>query len=178
VDNEIRSEAKLGRRELLRAAGLTLAVAGAAAGVPLTEKDKLARIASNSYPMRSLFKTRSGARVNPETEALRKKYGEITLLDFPQFTKDTFPGVHHMDVWSSLFGDFSDSTMFVQNEFDPASASGRKWLDQFAAKIATTGVKCHHVSNNAPRDICELDAARRKQGIAVAKVWLEAGGRG
>jgi sugar phosphate isomerase/epimerase len=177
VDNGIRSETRLGRRDLLRAAGVALAAAGAAAAVPLTEKDKLARIASNSYPMRSLFKTRSSARVNPESEALKKKYGEITMLDFPQFTKDTFPGVHHMDVWSSLFGDFTDSTMFAQNEFDPASASGRKWLDQFASKLAATGVKCHHVSNNAPRDICELDAERRKQGIAVARVWLEAGGR-
>lgn len=101
----------------------------------------MARIASNSYPMRSLFKTRNSARVNPETEAMKKKYGEITMLDFPQFTKDTFPDVHHMDVWSSLFGDFSDGTMFAQNEFNPASASGRKWLDQFASKIATTGVK-------------------------------------
>lgn len=72
---------------------------------------------------------------------------------------------------------YGEITMFVRNEFDPASASGRKWLDQFAAKIATTGVKCHHVSNNALRDICELDAERRKQGLAVAGVWLQACGR-
>jgi sugar phosphate isomerase/epimerase len=39
--------------------------------------------------------------------------------------------------------------------------------------IASTGVKCHHVSNNAPRDICELDEGRRKAGIDVAKKWLD-----
>ena len=38
---------------------------------------------------------------------LKKKYGEITMLDFAKFTKDTFPGLTHMDLWSSLFGDFS-----------------------------------------------------------------------
>ena len=26
------------------------------------------------------------------------------MLDFPQFTKDTFPGVSHMDLFSGLFG--------------------------------------------------------------------------
>jgi sugar phosphate isomerase/epimerase len=39
--------------------------------------------------------------------------------------------------------------------------------------MVTTGVKCHHVSNNAPRDLCELDGERRKAGIAVAKTWLD-----
>ena len=31
------------------------------------------------------------------TAQMKEKYGEITMLDFPQFTKDTFPGVTHMD---------------------------------------------------------------------------------
>ncbi len=139
----------------------------------LSEKEKLARIASNTYPMRSLFKSRS-TRANPEVEARKKKYGEITMLDFPQFTRDTFPGVRQMDLWSSLFGDVTDSSMFTGGEFDPASASGKKWLDQFAGKIAATGVKCHHVSNNAPRNISDLDADLRRKGIAVAKTWLDA----
>ena len=64
--------------------------------------------------------------------AMKKKYGEITLLDFPQFTKDRFPGVTHMDVWSSLFGDVNDDSMYVETsatldgtartfrEFDPS----------------------------------------------------------
>lgn len=163
------------RRGFLKAAGVVLTAAGRAVAVPLTEKDKLARIASNTYPVRSLFKIRgAGSRTSPEVDAMKKKYGEITLLDFPQFTKDTFPGVHDMDVWSSLFGDAADDSMFVNREFDPSSASGKKWLDQLAGKIAATGVRCHHVSNNAPRDICELDPERRKAGIAVAKVWLDA----
>jgi sugar phosphate isomerase/epimerase len=51
--------------------------------------------------------------------------------------------------------------------------SGQRWLDELAARIAKTGVRCHHVSNNAPRNICDPDAELRKQGIAVAKVWLD-----
>jgi sugar phosphate isomerase/epimerase len=168
-------------------AGVTAALASAAAGArPLTEPEKLARIASNTWPVRSLFKTRGGrAPSNPQVVAMRKKYGELTMLDFPQFTKDVFPGVAHMDLWSSLFGDVTDESMFAKSsftagqstrtffEFDPSTPSGKKWLDQLAARIATTGVKCHHVSNNAPRDICDLDAEKRKAGIAVAKKWLD-----
>jgi sugar phosphate isomerase/epimerase len=155
------------------AAGAVLSGSDSAAASPAAEKDKLARIASNTYPMRSLFKSR-GSRVSAEVEALKKKYGEITMFDFPQFTRDTFPGVRQMDLWSSLFGDVSDNTMFVNGEFDPTTPSGKKWLDQLAGKIATTGVKCHHVSNNAPRSICDLDGELRKKGIEVAKIWLDA----
>ena len=36
------------------------------------------------------------------------------MLDFPQFTKDTFPGVTHMDLFSGLFGDVTDDSMFTQ----------------------------------------------------------------
>ena len=43
---------------------------------------------------------------------MKEKYGEITMLDFPQFTKDTFPGVTHMDIFSGLFGDVTDDSMF------------------------------------------------------------------
>ena len=39
---------------------------------------------------------------------MKEKYGEITMLDFPQFTKDTFPGVTRMDLFSGLFGDVTD----------------------------------------------------------------------
>lgn len=172
--------ARADRRAFFKEAAAGLAVVGTVmagdnglAASPLSEKAKLARIASNSYPMRSLFKSRS-TRTNPEIEALKKKYGEITMLDFPQFTRDTFPGVARMDLWSSLFGDFADSSMFTGSEFDPTSAPGKKWLDLLAGKIAATGVRCHHVSNNAPRNICDLDADLRKKGIEVAKVWLDA----
>ena len=116
---------------------------------------------------------------------MKRKYGEITMLDFPQFTKDTFPGVTHMDLFSGLFGDVGDNSMYVEvplsvgaatrvtHEFDPSSASGRKWLEKIAAKMSATGTKCQHISNNAPRDICELDAEKRKAGVAVAKKWLD-----
>lgn len=176
------------RRDLLKAAAsgaAALALAPAAAAA-LTEKEKLARIASNTWPLRQLFKTRASARrPNPNAEAMKKKYGEITMLDFPQFTKDTFPGVHHMDLFSGLFGEFTDDSMYSEYsvtfgenrrtmyEFDPASASGRKWLDTMASKMAATGVKCHHISNNAPRDISDLDAEKRKAGVAIAKKWLD-----
>lgn len=179
------------RREFFKATGLGLAAASTSmagahsASRALTEKEKLARIASNTWPLRSLFKGRAGQRVNPNAEAMKKKYGEITMLDMAQFTRDTFPGLTHMDLWSSLFGDFGDESMYAQQqmtfngntrtvyEFDPSSASGKKWLEKLANKNASLGVKCHHVSNNAPRDICDLDPEKRKAGIAVAKKWLE-----
>ncbi len=44
---------------------------------------------------------------------MKSKYGEITMLDFPEFTKKTFPGVTRMDIWSSLFGDADDDSQYV-----------------------------------------------------------------
>jgi sugar phosphate isomerase/epimerase len=58
-------------------------------------------------------------------------------------------------------------------EFDPSSASGRKWLEKMAAKQAATGTKCHHISNNAPRDLSDPDPEKRKAGVEVAKKWLD-----
>ena len=107
------------------------------------------------------------------------------MLDFPRFTKETFPGVTHMDLFSGLFGDVTDDSMYVSvpltvgaatrvtQEFDPSSASGKRWLDTMANQMAKTGTTCQHISNNAPRDICEPDEARRKTGIEVAKKWLD-----
>src|ERR1051325_5934049 len=167
------------------AAGLALTPAQIAAGKPLTEKEKMARIASNTWPIRYIFKSRTGFGRNPKAEEMKKKYGEITMIDFPQFTKDTFPGVTHMDLFSGLFGEVADDSMYVQvpvyvgaatrvtQEFDPSSASGKRWLDKLAAKMSGTGTSCQHISNNAPRDICELDAEKRKTGISVAKKWLD-----
>lgn len=176
------------RRDFFKTAGLTglaLAPQGAVAR-PLSEKEKLARIASNTWPIRSIFKTRGGGGGrNPRAEEMKKKYGEITMLDFPEFTKETFPGVTHMDLFSGLFGDITDDSMYTDirvqmdtgtrnvREFDPSSASGRRWLEKLAAKMAATGTKCQHISNNAPRDICEPDPERRKAGVAVAKKWLD-----
>ena len=183
------------RRQFLKGAGAVLggsllagANAAAAGPRPLTDEEKLGRLASNTYPLRPLFKRRGGQGpgMQPQSQAqsdaadraaaMKKKYGEITLLDFPQFTKDRFPGVRHMDLWSSLFGDVDDDSMFTETsasaggnarsirEFDPSSASGKKWLDRLADKIAAAGVRCHHVSNNAPRNISDLDPGPGARG--------------
>jgi sugar phosphate isomerase/epimerase len=187
------------RRAFLQQAGVVIAggllaspaSADAAVGdvvqsTPAAKKARLGQLAANSYPIRPLFKRRPGGRENPAADEMKKKYGELTLLDFPQFTKDTFPGVTKMDVWSSLFGDVADDSMYMQStvtrdgrstpvtEFDPSAASSKKWLDQLAAKGAAAGVAFHHVSNNAPRNIADLDEAARRTGIDTAKKWLDA----
>lgn len=180
------------RRGFLKTAGATAGAAGlalntgdVAQAAPLTEKQKLARIASNTWPIRYIFKSRTGFGRNPKYEAAKAKYGEITMLDFPQFTKDTFPGVTHMDLFSGLFGDAADDSMWVSvplmvgaatrvtQEFDPSSTAGKAWLDKMANKMKATGTTCQHISNNAPRDICDPDELKRKTGIAVAKKWLD-----
>ncbi|HSM78205.1 MAG TPA: TIM barrel protein [Bryobacteraceae bacterium] len=160
-------------------------ISHAGAGRPLNEKEKLDRLASNSWPIRSLFKSRTQWVDEKESAAMKKKYGEITMLDFSDFTKRTFPGVHRMDIFSGLFGEMSDDSMYVETtvnyggenhkvfEFDPSSAAGKKWLEKMANKQVTTGTKCHHISNNAPRDICDLDEGKRRAGIEVAKKWLD-----
>ncbi len=205
----------LDRRDFFKTAGAGLT----AAGLMLTpreqliaqeraEKDRLARIASNSYPIRYIFKSRPGGgrgagagaagrggagqpgaaagappapAPNPargpvnagvSSEEMKKKYGEITMLDFPQWTKDTFPGVTHMDIFSGLFGDVTDDSMFAGRTFDPSTLSGKKWLDQLAAKLVTTGTKVQHISNNAPNDLAGPDEALRKAGVEVGKKWL------
>jgi sugar phosphate isomerase/epimerase len=188
----------LDRRGFFKTAGATslLAAAGTASAAPFSEREKLNRIASNTWPIRHIFKgwpnvrpnrdgSQSPALVNsPLSVNMKKKYGEITMLDFPQFTKDRFPGVTHMDLFSGLFGDTGDDSMYVEQtgmfdgrqrssrEFDPAGAAGRKWLDRMAAKMMATGTTCQHISNNAPLDLCELDAAQRKAGVEVAKKWI------
>ncbi len=179
---------------MLPAAGAVAAPAAAAGGDArrLTDAEKVTRIASNTYPLRSLFKRRpssgqgmGGGAQAAAADAMKKKYGEITMLDMPQFTVDHFAGVRKMDLWSSLFGDVTDDSMFHKTtwnrdgrsgtsyEFDPRSASGRKWLDQLNARMAKLDVSCHHVSNNAPRNISDLDAQLRRQGIETAKAWLD-----
>lgn len=154
---------------------------------PLTEQEKVARIASNSWPIRYIFKARGVILApKPEVEQMKKKYGEITMLDFPDFTKKTFPGVRNMDLFSGLFGDVDDDGQYVKSsivgsngtvhevtEFDPSSTAGKHWLEKMANKQVVTGTRCHHISNNAPRNICDLDAEKRKQGVEVAKKWLD-----
>ncbi len=199
----------LDRRHFLRGAGGSLA-AGALLGVtgaqqraeaqeakpesivhgsafrPMTESEKVARIAANSYPIRWIFKNHDNVGSKDTVAKMKAKYGEITLLDFPAFTKKTFPGVTKMDIWSSLFGDMDDASQYEKmtitgydgkprtiTEFDPATPSAKKWLEKMANVQAKEGVYCHHISNNAPRDICDLDDTKRKAGVAVAKKWLD-----
>jgi sugar phosphate isomerase/epimerase len=159
------------------AAGLALTTDAVTGATPQqwSEKDKLARIASCSYPIRSIFKTRAtGGGGNPASAALKQKYGEITMLDFPTFTKETFPGVTRMDLFSGLFGDVTDDSMFAGRVFDPSTPSGRKWLDQLAAKMSAAGVACQHISNNAPTNLAGPNEEERKAGVEIAKKWLDA----
>ena len=65
-----------------------------------TRAEKLKSIASNSYAVNQLFIRRTTAQraERPETTQLKQKYRELTLLDFPQFSVDTYPGVPAMDL--------------------------------------------------------------------------------
>lgn len=186
----------IGRRSFLKATGAgMIGVAGLGIiscatdskekkALVRTREERLKQMASNSYAVNALFKRRASSRAErPETVELKKKYGEITLLDFPQFTIDTYPGVPAMDLWSSLFGDVTDDSMFTRTErngqvrlgdFDPGAASSKSYLDKLAGKIVSTGIKAVHISNNAPRNIADLDEELRREGIRVAKLWLDA----
>jgi sugar phosphate isomerase/epimerase len=240
----------LNRRDFFKTAGAGVTAAAvmmtpreAAQAQAAAQKAALDRIASNSYPIRVLFKQRGGpggrgggapapsgdsagraagqgpqagggrggagaadapdlagnpnaarplaiadaaakARAGlPNAQQMKEKYGEITMLDFPQFTKDTFPGVTRMDIFSSLFGDVTDDSMFFPGPngrpggFDPLSPSGRKWLDQLANILVKTGTKVQHISNNAPNNLAAYGSPeedeKRKAGVAMAKRWLE-----
>lgn len=168
---------------LTTAAGAVLSASNKAYARPIDERIK--QIASNSYAVNRLFKRRSRrsstrpmsdaqkARMQ-ELEQFKQKYGEITMLDFPQWTKDTYPGVTKMDLWDPLFGDIDDESQFSNRGFDPSLPSSKRYLDKLADKIVTTGVMAKHISNNAPRSICEEDEEARKEGIRVAKIWLDA----
>jgi len=206
---------RLDRRAFFKTTGAATAAVAMTRPEPaiaqgLSEKGRLERIAGCTWPIRSLFKTRarSGAgapartgdsagaplaavpavpanRDQTTSAQMKERYGEITMLDFPQWTKDNFPGVTRMDLFSGLFGDVSDDTMYITAGegggggagFDPMSASGRKWLDRLANKLVTTGTKVQHISNNAPFGLADYGTpeadARRKAGVAMAKRWLE-----
>jgi sugar phosphate isomerase/epimerase len=188
------------RREFLKKTGLGVVAAGAGALLEsqpasaqnasvmrqLTDKEKLSRIASSCWPPRTLFKMPGNRTMGQETAEMRKKYGELTMLDFPQWTKDTYPGVYHLDLWSDVFGDASDETQwqqtkverdgrsFVNYRWDPALPSSKKWVEKLRAKIDATGTICQHISNNAPQNLADPDDEKRKEGIRVAKVWMDA----
>ena len=117
------------RREFLKKAGLGVVAAGtllehdafaqgASVMRELTEGEKLSRIASSCWPPRQCFKSIGNRPPNEETVAMRKKYGEITMLDFPQWTRDTYPGVYHLDLWSDVFGDPGDPTQYNETKVE------------------------------------------------------------
>ena len=91
-----------------------------------------------------------------------------------------------MDLFSGHFGDVEDDSQFLKAEvqgvsrrgdFDPSQASSKRYLDRLAEAIATTGVRAAHISNNAPRNLADPDDAKRREGIQVAKNWLDAASR-
>ncbi|MFZ0281810.1 MAG: hypothetical protein WAL29_09185 [Bacteroidales bacterium] len=93
----------IGRRNFLKSAGagvIGFAGIGSLASteqsskeklISRTKEERLQQMASNSYAVNQLFRRRAtpGREEHPETVQLKKKYGELTLADFPQFTKDT-----------------------------------------------------------------------------------------
>lgn len=152
----------------------------------LTPEEKLSRIASSCWPGRFLFKSMSERPPGEEVVAMKKKYGEITMLDFPQWTRDTYPGVYHLDLWSDVFGDVTDRSQFIETKFerngrtfssyrwDPSALSSRKWLEKLWANIEKTKTVCQHISNNAPQNLADPDDEKRKEGIRTAKAWMDA----
>jgi sugar phosphate isomerase/epimerase len=89
-------------------------------------------------------------------------------------------------LWSDVFGDPADLSQYQQQEvnsdgkkytvyrWDPSRPSSRQWLDRLAATMQKTGTICQHVSNNAPQHLADPDEERRREGIRVAKVWMDA----
>lgn len=180
------------RRDFLKTAGVGVAAAALATGAvgatsrPLTEKEKLARIASSCWPPRHLFKRFGDREPGERTLAMREKYGTITMHDFPQWTKDTYPGVYHMDLWSAVFGDPEDESQYVATTYtrdgrtrtyyrwDPSKPSSKRWVEELANIQAKTGTQCCHISNNAPQYLADPDDEKRKEGVRVAKIWMDA----
>jgi sugar phosphate isomerase/epimerase len=213
MSDDLNDPSAVGRRDFFKAAGAGLTAAGVlltprerALAQSATEKARLDRLAGCTWPIRQLFKTRppAGRGAPPAAAAgaasqgsptvpanrdrttaaeMKQKYGEITMLDFPQWTKDNFPGVTRMDLFSGLFGDVTDDSMFMpaseggEAGFNPMSPSGRKWLDQLANVLVKTGTKVQHISNNAPVGLADFGSseadARRQGGVAMGKRWLE-----
>lgn len=187
------------RRTFLKTAGPSLAAASSlltapaasaadqsSVARPLTEAEKLSRIAMTCWPQRHLFTSYGGPRPNDETLALRKKYGTITMHDLPQWTKEHFPGVRHLDLWSDVFGDPADAEQYrevtierngrqvIQRRWDPTLPASRAWVEKLASIVANEGFVCQHISNNAPQFLADSDDGKRREGIRVAKVWMDA----
>lgn len=193
------------RRTFLKTAGMGVAAAGtlltggstraeeapdaaqASVARQLTDKEKLGRLAMTCWPQRHLFKSYGGARTpNAETLDLRKKYGTITMHDLAQWTKDNFPGIYHLDLWSDVFGDPEEAGQYVEvqverdgkpftaRRWDPTTPASKKWVEKLASINANQGFVVNHLSNNAPQFLADPDDAKRKEGVRVAKIWMDA----
>jgi sugar phosphate isomerase/epimerase len=172
-------------KQRARPAGSAPGAGGAGGGRAAAAAAEQAKLAENPNAKWALEVSEAAraARANlPDAAEMKKTYGEITMLDFPQFTKDTFPGVTKMDLFSGLFGDVTDDSMYFTVDgqprgFDPMSPSGRKWLDTLANITVKTGTRVHHISNNAPSNLAAYGSpeedAKRKAGVEMAKRWLE-----
>jgi sugar phosphate isomerase/epimerase len=183
------------RRTFLRNAGLGASALGAlfsggAAGQgsvsrPLSRAEKLSRLAMTCWPQRHLFTTYGRGTPSEETLGLRKKYGEITMHDLPKWTKDFFPGVYHLDLWSDVFGDPADASQYTEStalrngkpvttrRWNPGAPASRTWVEKLASIIANEKFVCQHISNNAPQFLADPDDERRREGIRVAKAWMD-----
>jgi hypothetical protein len=116
------------RRDFLVKAGLGVAAAStllsdslsaqASVARQLTESEKMSRLAMTCWPQRHLFKSYGRGTPNEETVGLRKKYGEITMHDLPKWTKDFFPGIYHLDLWSDVFGDPADTAQYTETTIE------------------------------------------------------------
>src|ERR1700709_1081291 len=56
---------------------------------PLTDKEKVARLAANSYPLRWIFKSRGNVGDKATVSSMKAKYGEFDFLEYPEYTKKT-----------------------------------------------------------------------------------------
>ena len=88
-----------------------------------------------------------------------------------------------MDLFSGLFGDPTDDSMFlpqgspIGSGFDPMSQSGRKWLDQLANILVKTGTHVQHISNNAPFGLADFGSPEADTRAKPASRWPPAGSR-
>ena len=203
------AQGKLDRRRFLQGAGGSLAaglLAGSSAtsavaqavtpesithasvSPPMSEKEKLVRIASNSYPIRYIFKSKEPIlssedtdvadeeevrgnyhaglpRVHQENLSRRLPDGSMVgaCLEIPTMPVNTSPRRIRVPTERST----RPGSLTLRAR--PGKSGWRRW----PAMQEKTGTKCHHISNNAPRDICDLDTAKRQAGIEVAKKWLD-----
>jgi len=109
----------------------------------------MSRLAMTCWPQRHLFKTYGRGTPNEETIGLRKKYGEITMHDLPKWTKDYFPGIYHLDLWSDVFGDPAESAQytettierngkpFTMRRWDPSAPASKKWVEKLRRSSRT-----------------------------------------